>query len=148
MVISIGADHAGVNIRTIIIQILEEKKINIIDHGTKLNLSVDYPDFAYAVGNDVAFNRANYGILICNTGIGMSIVANKVKGVRAALVNNSDSAFYCRKHNNANVLCIGSKYQNNESVKHIVNTFLKTKFEKGRHVKRINKILNIDFYKK
>lgn len=140
MKISIGNDHAGTGLRHPLIEHLEAKGHTLIDHGTKNNESVDYPDFAQAVGHDVVSGEADFGVLICSTGIGMSISANKVKGIRAALICNADAAQYSRKHNNANVICMGNKYQDEDSACKLVDIFLKTAFEGGRHERRVEKI--------
>ena len=140
MKISFGNDHAGTGLRHPLIEHLETQGHTIIDHGTDDHASVDYPDFAQAVGHDVASGKADFGILICSTGIGMSISANKVKGIRAALVYNEDAAEFSRKHNNANVICMGKKYQDNETASKLVDIFLNTAFEGGRHERRVEKI--------
>ena len=143
MRVSIGADHAGTDIRAAIIRALKKKELHLIDHGTSSCQSVDYPDFACSVSDDIIKGKSHFGILICSTGIGMSIAANKIQGIRAALVHNADAARYCRLHNNANILCIGSKYQDADSAVIITNIFLETYFEGGRHQRRLNKISNI-----
>jgi len=140
MKISIGNDHAGTGLRHPLIEHLEAEGHTLIDHGTKDHESVDYPDFAQTVGHDVASGKADFGVLICSTGIGMSISANKVKGIRAALVYNEDAAEFSRKHNNANVICMGKKYQDGDSACKLVDIFLKTSFEGGRHERRVEKI--------
>lgn len=140
MKISIGNDHAGLELRHPLIEHLKAEGHEIIDHGTDTHESVDYPDYAQAVGNDVASGKADVGILMCSTGIGMSISANKVKGVRAALVYNEDAAQYSRLHNNANVICMGKKYQDPNTAQKLVDTFLKTSFEGGRHERRVEKM--------
>lgn len=140
MKISIGNDHAGTGLRHPLIEHLKAGGHTLIDHGTERHDSVDYPDFAQAVGQDVASGNADFGILVCSTGIGMSISANKVKGVRAALVYNEDAAEFSRRHNNANVICMGDKYQDGDSACKLVDIFLATPFEGGRHERRVEKI--------
>ncbi len=140
MKISLGMDHAGFPLRTAVEDYLKKKGIEVIDRGTHSTDSVDYPDFAEQVGNDVAQGKADFGILMCSSGIGMSISANKVKGIRAALVQNEDNAQYARKHNNANVICMGGKYLEGEEAQKFLDIFLNTPFEGGRHQRRVDKI--------
>ncbi|OYV47774.1 MAG: ribose 5-phosphate isomerase B, partial [Verrucomicrobia bacterium 21-51-4] len=128
LTISVGADHAGVDVRQALIEHLKGEGYNVIDHGTLTHDSVDYPDFAQAVGKDVADHKADLGMLVCSTGIGMSISANKVPGVRAALAHNEDSAEFGRKHNNANVLCMGAKYVDGSYAGKLADVFLATQF--------------------
>src|SRR3990172_1089435 len=131
--IFIGADHAGFELKGKIIEHLKEKNIKLEDEGTYSEESVDYPDFAKKVAEKVLNNKNALGILICGTGIGISIAANKVNGIRAALCTNEIMAEYARKHNNANVLCIGARIVGEELAWSIVNTFLSNEFEGGRH---------------
>ena len=140
MNISIGADHGGVELRSVLVEALCEWGHTVFDHGTKDKQSVDYPDYAKMVGEDVASGKAEFGILICKTGIGMSIAANKVGGIRAALVSSEEQAVLSRRHNDANVICFGAKYVTPASSKLLTKVFLKTSFEGGRHRRRLNKI--------
>lgn len=142
--ISIGADHGGFDLKTALIQSLSEDGHTLIDRGTSGHQSVDYPDFAELVGQDVVHGRADFGILICTTGIGISISANKIHGVRAALVSNEDGAEFCRLHNDANVLCLGAKYQTPYMATKLARIFLQTTFEGGRHQRRVDKISQLE----
>ena len=142
--IFIGGDHAGFELKGKIIEYLKEKNIEVEDEGTYSEESVDYPDFAKKVAEKVLNNENALGILICGTGIGISMAANKVSGIRAALCTNETMAEYARKHNNANVLCIGARIIGEELARSIVNTFLSNEFEGGRHTKRVQKIIDIE----
>lgn len=143
MKIAIGSDHAGFELKE------ELKKFfcnqfDIIDVGTNSTESVDYPDFAKKVCELILKNDADLGILICGTGIGMSITANKFKGIYAALCYDRNTAGLARSHNNANVLCIGGRTTKIDDAIEIVKTFLSTPFEGGRHERRISKIREIE----
>ena len=116
----------------------------VIDQGTYNKDSVDYPEFAKWVVKDVQDNEADYGILVCYTGIGMSMVANKVKGIRGALVGSVENAHLTREHNNANVLCLAAKDTNSSLAFQIVDEFLNTEFAGGRHERRVNKVMDIE----
>ena len=141
MVISIGADHAAYDLKAVIIDHLKSKGIEVVDRGTYSKDSCDYPDYGIAVAEDVASNKADKGIVICFTGIGISIAANKVKGVRCALVNSVDAAVLTREHNDSNCLALGAKYTPNDLAIEIVDTWLGTKFSNmEKHARRINKI--------
>lgn len=137
--IIIGSDHAGFYMKKIIIEYLKELNYQIQDVGTYNEESVDYPDFAKKVAKAIQ-NTSNYGILICGSGIGMSITANRFKAIRCALCHDAYTAEYARKHNDANILAFGGRTTGIEVAKQIVYIFLKTPFEGGRHQKRINKI--------
>ncbi|MCI5552381.1 MAG: ribose 5-phosphate isomerase B [Tenericutes bacterium] len=138
MMIGIGSDHAGYELKEKIKKYLNELDYQVIDYGTMVNTSVDYPDYAFKVGESIASKGIQLGILVCKTGIGMSIACNKVKGVRCAKVDNVEEAYLTRFHNNSNVLAISSM---NPNALEIVKTFLETKFSnEERHVRRINKI--------
>ncbi len=139
-VVALGADHGGVDIKQTIKEHLEKRGLNLVDLGTSTRESTDYPDYAKAVGHLVADGKAGLGILVCTTGIGMSIAANKVHGVRAALVHNEETASLARRHNDANVLCLAGKYTTPEQAVKIVDAFLNAKFEGGRHERRVNKL--------
>lgn len=138
--ISIGSDHGGKNLRKILTAYLIKKGYTLIDHGSHSNKSVDYPDYAYMVSKDITIGKANYGILVCTTGIGVSISANKFSGIRAALIYNEDVAFFSRTHNNANIICLGEKYITPYLGIKLINIFIHTPFEGGRHEKRLIKI--------
>ena len=142
--IDIGCDHGGFELKEEIKCYLDENKILYKDFGTNSSESVDYPEFAEKVSNEVVKNSGDIGILICGTGIGISIAANKIKGIRAALCHNTHYAEMARKHNNANVLCLGGReLETNEAVE-IVKTFIDTKFEGGRHERRVREIAELE----
>lgn len=140
MKISIGADHAGFGLKQHIKQKLEQMGYEVTDRGTASTESTDYPDYAVPVSRDVAEGRAERGVLVCSTGIGMSITANKVPGVRAALVMNEDAARLTRLHNDANVIALGARYTSEPEADRLVDIFLNTEFEGGRHTRRVGKI--------
>jgi len=140
MKISIGADHGGVDLKEILGQALRAAGHEVLDRGTHGHESVDYPDFAIAVSNDVAGGTAERGVLVCTTGIGVSISANKVHGIRAALCHNEDGAEFCRRHNDANIICFGQKYITPYMAAKMTMIFLNTAFEGGRHERRVKKI--------
>ncbi|MDD9331358.1 MAG: bifunctional 2-polyprenyl-6-hydroxyphenol methylase/3-demethylubiquinol 3-O-methyltransferase UbiG [Wolbachia sp.] len=145
-IVSIASDHAGCELKLEIKSYLETLGHTVTDHGcTVKQKSVDYPDYAIKVTEDVISKQTNYGILICGTGSGMSIVANRFEGVRAVLCNSAESAKLAREHNNANVLCLGARFTDNKLAKEIVKQFLETEFSKeSRHKKRINKFNNMN----
>lgn len=140
MKISVGADHAGVDLKDSIAQALRQAGHEVLDRGTHGHDSVDYPDFGVAVAKDVANGIAERGVLVCSTGIGISISANKVHHVRAALVYNEDAAEFCRRHNDANVICFGQKYITPYLAQKLTTIFLNTPFEGGRHERRVQKM--------
>jgi RpiB/LacA/LacB family sugar-phosphate isomerase len=138
--VALGADHGGFQLKEVVKQYLEKRGINIADFGSVSKEPSDYSDFASAVAHNVAEGRSEFGILICTTGIGMSMAANKVPGVRAALVTDEETASLARRHNNANVLCLAGKHTLPEAAFRIVDTFLAAQFEGGRHERRVNKM--------
>ena len=140
MKIALGSDHAGFELKEDIKGLLGDGKYELIDLGTNSGASVDYPDFGLAVANLVAGGKADRGILFCGSGIGMSIVANKVKGIRASLVYDLYTAIQSRKHNDANILVLGGRITGKGLAEEIVKVWLATEFEGGRHQKRIEKI--------
>lgn len=140
MKISLASDHGGLALKNRIIKYLTEKGHETVDFGTKTTDSCDYPDFARPAALAVADGSCEKGIVVCTTGIGVSMVANKVKGVRCALCTNTDMAEMTRRHNNANVLALGQKYVDEDTALKIVDAFLCTPFEGGRHTKRVDKI--------
>ena len=140
MKVALASDHGGRNIREEIKQLLEELEIFYEDFGCHCEGSVDYPDYALPVAEKVANGEFDRGILICGTGIGMSISANKVKGVRCALVHDVFSAKATRQHNNSNVLAMGERVIGPGLAREIVNAWLSTEYEGGRHERRVNKI--------
>jgi ribose 5-phosphate isomerase B len=140
MRILIGADHAGYELKAKLVEQLRGQGHEVRDVGTNSGESVDYPDFAAVVAEGVAKGEAERGILVCSSGVGMSIAANKVNGIRAALGTNLDEVGYVRRHNDANVLAIGAKYTDEETARQMTEVFLSTEFEGGRHGRRIAKI--------
>ena len=138
--VAIGCDHGGFELKQKVIDYLKARDIEFEDFGIYIKEAVDYPEIAKKVSVDVANNRFNRGILICGTGIGMSIVANKTKGIRASLCHDTYSARVSRAHNNANILCLGARVVGEYLALDIVDTWLKTGFEGGRHKKRIDMI--------
>lgn len=144
MKIAIGCDHGGITLKDSIVNYLEERGVKIEDFGTFGTESVDYPDFAYKVARSVADGKADKGILMCGTGIGISIAANKVNGIRCALCHNTETAKLTALHNDSNVLAMGGRVIDSDTAVNIVKTWLDTPFEGGRHINRINKICEIE----
>jgi ribose 5-phosphate isomerase B len=144
MRIAIGSDHAGFALKEQLRDRLEKAGLEVADLGTNTPDSTDYPDYAEAVAGQVASGQADRGILVCYTGVGMSMAANKVKGIRAALCSNADQAQLARAHNDANVLTLGAKYTDYPLAGEIVDAFLATEFEGGRHGRRVGKITSIE----
>ncbi len=140
MRIALGCDHRGFNLKQAIISSITEAGHSFEDFGGFNTTSVDYPDIAQKVAEEVAGGKFDYGILVCSTGIGMSIAANKVRGIRAALCHDLFTARRARQHNNANVLCLGGDVVDQGLGEKIVQTFLNTSFEGGRHAQRLEKI--------
>lgn len=138
--IALGADHAGFEIKERVKELLKKLGYEFQDFGANSPESTDYPDFAHKVAQSVSEGRTDKGILICGTGIGMSIVANKHKGVRAAVVESVAAAKLAREHNDANILALGARLTSWDTAKEIIRTFLSTKFEGGRHQQRVEKI--------
>lgn len=142
MKIGIANDHRGVNLKKKIMNYLHEKDILCVDYGTNSEESCDYVDYALKLGNAINNKEVDLGILICGTGIGMSIAANKINGIRCARVVNGDEAKLSREHNMANIMAIG---ENIENVFSVVDTFINTKESKEeRHIRRVNKIMDIE----
>lgn len=144
MKIALGADHAGWELKETVKRLLSSLNIQIDDRGTYSTESVDYPDYARAVGEGVARRQADFGILVCGTGIGMSMSANKVPGVRAAKADTEYEAEMARAHNDANVLCLGARVTDAATAEKLVRKFLETRFEGGRHQRRVDKIMAIE----
>lgn len=138
--IAIGCDHRGFALKQVIVSFLQNSGHSHQDFGCHNTDPVDYPDIAQKVGEAIASGNSDQGILICNTGIGMSIAANKIKGIRAALCCDVFAAQRARQHNDANILCLRGEDIDTESALEIVKTFLDTDFEGGRHLQRVNKI--------
>lgn len=144
MRIALGSDHGGMNLKNAIIKHLEEKGHEVKDFGTHTKESCDYPDYALKVAEEVRDKKFEFGILVCGTGIGISIAANKVPGVRAALCSDTFSAHATREHNDANILALGERVVGQGLALDIVDEFLSAKFDGGRHSNRINKITEIE----
>lgn len=144
MKIAIGSDHAGLELKERIISDLKEKRFDVVDYGTNGPESVDYPDYGVLVAEAVSRGEIKKGILVCGTGIGMSIVANKFPGVRAALCHDLYTAEMSRRHNDSNILILSGRTMEKELAIAIVETWLKTDFEGGRHQRRIEKITEIE----
>ena len=140
MKVVIGNDHAGVEFKNQLKEYIESKGIEVINIGVDTLDSVDYPDIAKSVCKKVLDNEADFGVLICGTGIGISIAANKVEGIRAALVHNEVTARLSKQHNNANVIVFGARVLGIEVAKSSFDSYLEAKFEGGRHQNRVNKI--------
>jgi ribose 5-phosphate isomerase B len=144
MKIAMGADHAGFSLKEALRQKLSDEGYEVVDFGTGSAESCDYPDFAQSVGRDVAQGRSDRGILVCSTGIGMAMAANKVVGVRAAPAQNDDEVRFTREHNDANVLTLGAKYMDARRAMELIDIFLKTEFAGGRHARRVAKIAQLE----
>ena len=138
--ISISSDHAGFKLKEKIKKNLIRKKIIVIDLGPKTEKSVDYPDFAKKIARNVLSKKSNVGILVCGSGTGMAMSANKFKKIRAAVCYNAASTRLSRQHNNANIIALGSRLTKNSQALKLVNVFLNTKFEGGRHLRRVKKV--------
>ena len=138
--VCIASDHAGFKLKEDIKDFLINKNISIIDLGPINNVSVDYPDYAKKVSNRVKSKNSDVGILVCGSGTGMAISANKIKKIRAAVCYNSRSTRLSRQHNNANIIAIGSRLTKRNTALKLVSIFLETKFEGGRHQRRVKKI--------
>ena len=136
----IASDHAGFKLKEYIKDLLINRKVSIIDLGPHVHQSVDYPDYAKKVANRIKSRKSIMGILICGSGTGMAISANKIKGVRAAVCYNSSSTRLSRLHNDANIIALGSRLTKKKDVAKLISIFLSTKFEGGRHLRRVKKI--------
>lgn len=141
MKIAIAADHGGFEIKDSMVEYIKSLGNEVLDLGTNSADSVDYPDYAKKVCEEIQKGNSDLGILICGTGIGMSLAANKFEGIRAACVSDVYSAKMSRNHNNANVLCIGARVIGDEVAKLIIKTFLENEFQAGRHQRRVDKIM-------
>ncbi len=145
MKLAIASDHGGFELKERIKKMLLDAGYELADSGCENAEGCDYPDYALKVAKEVAGGNAEFGILFCGTGIGMSMAANKVRGIRAAVANSAEQAKLSREHNNANILCIGARVLGNELAEHIVKTFLTTNFSnEERHLRRVNKIMEIE----
>lgn len=144
MHVGLGADHAGFELKNALKRVLDELGVTYDDLGTGTPDSVDYPDYAQAVGAGVVEGRFDRGILVCGSGIGMSIAANKVRGIRAAVVTEVESARLSRAHNDANIIALGARLTTEDVAAEIVRTFLQTEFQHGRHADRVEKIHGLE----
>jgi ribose 5-phosphate isomerase B len=140
MKIAIGSDHRGYEVKRRIVSVLQRMGHEVVDFGPHSNESVDYPDYAIPVAAAVADGQVDRGILVCGTGIGMCIAANKVHGVRAAPCHDSITAEMSRRHNDANILCVSADLLGDELIDRMVKIWLETEFEGGRHARRVEKI--------
>ncbi len=144
MKIAIGCDHGGLEHKNAIVEHLTNRGFEVKDFGIYEQISVDYPDIAVKVAGSIKDGESQLGILVCGTGIGMSLAANKVKGIRAAAVSEHFSAKYTRLHNNSNILCLGGRVIGVGTALELVDLFVDTQFEGGRHAKRVDKITAIE----
>lgn len=144
MRISIGSDHRGFNVKMKLVNLLSQLGHEVLDEGTNSTESVDYPDIASAVAGKVSRGLVDRGILVCGTGIGMSIAANKFVGVRAAACHDEITADICRRHNDVNVLCLSGDLLGERPIDNLVRIWLQTEFEGGRHARRLQKIAKIE----
>ncbi len=138
MKLAIGADHGGYLLKEEVKKWLDQHGVAYEDFGTFSEASVDYPEIAAKVGHAIVDGKCDRGILVCGTGIGISIAANKIKGIRAAVCADEFCAEYCRRHNNANILCMGGRVLSTELALRMVNLYLNTEFEGGRHQRRVD----------
>jgi len=140
MKLAIGNDHAGSDLKKKLVDLLEDQNIEVVNYGTDQNESVDYPDFAHPVGKSIQENKVDLAIVICGSGNGVNMVVNKYPKVRSALCWNTELAALARSHNNANILAIPARFVSEEVAIQMVDTFLTTPFEGGRHQNRVEKI--------
>lgn len=145
MIIAIGCDHAGYELKEKVKARMAAAGHQMVDVGTNSTESVDYPAYGHAVGRAVASGSAERGIAICGSGIGISIACNKVPGIRAALCTSVEMAEMCRRHNNANVICMGARMISEELAYAMIDTWMLTEFEGGKHERRINELDDINF---
>lgn len=144
MKIAVGCDHGGIVLKPVVEEVLKKNNIEMVDFGCYDENSVDYPDYALKVAEAVSHGEADKGIILCGTGIGISIAANKVKGIRAAVCHDLFTAQMCAQHNNANILSMGGRVVSKELAAQMVQIWLDTPFEGGRHCKRVDKITAIE----
>lgn len=144
MTIAIAADHGGFELKDILIDYLAGKGHSIINLGTDSPESVDYPDYARACCDEVLSKRADFGILVCGTGVGISIAANKIDGIRCGLCPSKEIAALVKQHNNANVIALGGRFTSSEEGKAIVDSYMEAQFEGGRHQQRVDKIMALE----
>lgn len=144
MKLAVGSDHRGFHIKRRIVNFLREHKHDVIDVGANSEESIDYPDIAIVVARMIVAGEVERGILVCGTGLGMSIAANKFAGIRATSVHDDVTAELSRRHNDSNVLCLSADLLGERLIHHIVDIWLKTEFEGGRHARRLGKISNLE----
>ncbi len=144
MKLGFGADHAGYELKEILKKYLQDKGYECIDYGTHSTERVDYPEFGRIVGEKVASGEVDKGVLVCGTGVGISLAANKVKGIRACVCSEPYTAMMSAKHNNANIIAMGGRVVGEDMAKMIVDSFLESEFEGGRHKMRVDKIIAIE----
>ncbi|HUT33576.1 MAG TPA: ribose 5-phosphate isomerase B [Planctomycetota bacterium] len=144
MKVAVGSDHAGLPAKLRAVETLKQLGCEVEDVGTNGDASCDYPDYAVEVAHRVATRRADLGVLCCGTGIGMSITANKVPGIRAALCHSDFTAEMARRHNDANVLCFGGRVLDERMIDQVVRRFVGTPFDGGRHTRRLRKIADLE----
>ena len=143
MTIAVGSDHAGFELKGILVQHLKDRGFQVLDMGTDSDVSCDYADYAHKVCDSIVQKKADAGLLVCGTGIGMSIAANKVKGIRAAVLSDEFSAQATRSHNDANILCLGARVVDEKKAEKLLDIFLDTPFSnEEKHLRRIKKIEN------
>lgn len=138
--IAVGCDHAGFPYKNLVKKVADELQLELLDYGTESTDSVDYPDFIHPLATSILDGKADLGIIICGSGNGVAMTANKHAGIRAAICWNAELASLCRQHNNANVLSIPARFVSEELATEMIKTFLGTTFEGGRHQRRVNKI--------
>ncbi len=144
MKVAIGSDHAGFKLKEQLKAFLIQKGFEVLDKGCFSEESTDYPDYGEAVALEVKNQNCDFGCIICGTGIGISIAANKVPGIRAALCTSKEMAHFAKAHNDANIIAIGGRIKLQDAPEEILEAFINSKFEGGRHERRINKIKNIE----
>jgi ribose 5-phosphate isomerase B len=144
MRIATGSDHAGLALKQGLLEFLQNQEHSVTDHGTLEHASCDYPDFAAKVATAVASGEADFGLLLCGTGVGMAMAANKVAGIRAAVVSDAFSARATRQHNDANILCMGERVVGQGLAREILAAWLDAEYEGGRHQRRIDKITALE----
>jgi ribose 5-phosphate isomerase B len=144
MRVGFGSDHAGYDLKEFLEEKVKDDGFEVVDYGTHIKKSVDYPDFAEKLIRGIQEKKIDLGVLVCGTGIGMSIIANKYKGIRAARCCSIQDAVLSRQHNDANVLTLGGRLLGNELALEVTKAFLETPFLKGRHLRRVNKIKKLD----
>ena len=142
--IAIGADHGGFELKNVLIDYLSKKGNTVINLGTDSPESVDYPDYAQLCCGEVLSGKADFGILVCGTGVGISIAANKINGIRCGLCPSKEIAALVKQHNNANVIALGGRFTSEEDAKDIVDSYMAAQFEGGRHQIRVDKIMNLE----